>query len=69
VTFTESWPARSFRTHGPEEGTLHHSWRFEVKKGRSAGRPGRVVRPPWSVAQRPFPSVGGEGAFPPQAAG
>lgn len=38
VTFTESWPARKFRTHGPPQGTLHHSWHFAVKAG------GRVVR-------------------------
>ena len=38
VTFTESWPAKKFRTHGPPQGTLHHSWHFAVKTG------GRVVR-------------------------
>jgi hypothetical protein len=38
VTFTESWPARKFRTHGPPRGTLHHSWRFTVSPT------GRVVR-------------------------
>jgi hypothetical protein len=38
VTFTEFWPARKFRTHGPPQGTLHHSWHFAVKTG------GRVVR-------------------------
>lgn len=38
VTFTESWPAKKFRTHGPPTGTLHHSWRFAVTTG------GRVVR-------------------------
>jgi hypothetical protein len=38
VTFTESWPAKKFRTHGPPKGTLHHSWRFAVTTG------GRVVR-------------------------
>lgn len=38
VTFTEFWPARKFRTHGPPQGTLHHSWRFAVEEG------GRVVR-------------------------
>lgn len=38
VTFTEFWPARKFRTHGPPRGTLHHSWQFAVKTG------GRVAR-------------------------
>ena len=38
VTFTESWPARKFRTHGPPQGTLHHSWSFAVRAG------GRIVR-------------------------
>lgn len=38
VTFTEFWPARKFRTHGPPRGTLRHSWLFAVKAG------GRVVR-------------------------
>ena len=31
VTFTEFWPARKFRTHGPPTGTLQHSWRFEIR--------------------------------------
>ena len=35
VTFTEYWPARKFRTHGPPTGTLQHSWRMEI---RPAGR-------------------------------
>jgi hypothetical protein len=38
VIFTESWPAKRFRTHGPPRGTLRHSWRFAVKTG------GRVAR-------------------------
>lgn len=38
VTFTEFWPARRFRTHGPPRGTLRHTWHFAVDKG------GRVVR-------------------------
>jgi hypothetical protein len=38
VTFTESWPAKKFRTHGPPRGTLHHSWHFAVRPN------GRVVR-------------------------
>jgi hypothetical protein len=38
VTFTEFWPARRFRTHGPPKGTLHHSWSFGVRTG------GGVVR-------------------------
>jgi hypothetical protein len=38
VTLTESWPAQKFRTHGPPQGTLHHSWHFAVKTG------GHVVR-------------------------
>lgn len=38
VTFTESWPANKFRTHGPPQGTLYHSWQFAVKTG------GHVVR-------------------------
>src|SRR5262249_15019037 len=37
VTFTEYWPARKFRTHGPPIGTLQHSWRFEIRPG------GRIV--------------------------
>jgi hypothetical protein len=57
VTFTEFWPARKFRTHGPPTGTLHHSWRFLVRTRGSTGlRAGRVLR------------RGGEGAFPPQSA-
>ena len=55
VTFTESWPARRFRTHGPPTGTLHHSWRFRVANHGSLSRAGDVQR------------LGGEGAFPPQA--
>jgi hypothetical protein len=31
VSFTEFWPAKRFRTHGPPQGTLHHTWRFAVK--------------------------------------
>jgi hypothetical protein len=38
VTFTESWPAKRFRTHGSPKGTLRHSWRFAVTTN------GRVVR-------------------------
>jgi hypothetical protein len=37
VTFTEYWPARKFRTHGPPTGTLQHSWRMEIRAG------GRIV--------------------------
>ncbi len=37
VTFTEFWPARKFRTGGPPRGTLHHSWRFEIRAN------GRIV--------------------------
>jgi hypothetical protein len=37
VTFTEFWPARKFRTGGPPTGTLHHSWRFEIRAN------GRIV--------------------------
>jgi hypothetical protein len=33
VTFTEYWPARKFRTHGPPTGTLQHSWRMEIRAG------------------------------------
>ena len=55
VTFTEYWPARRFRTHGPPKGTLHHFWRFRVN-------PAIIGGPPSSV--RP---LGGGGALPPQA--
>ena len=37
VTFTEFWPARKFRTHGPPTGTLHHSWSYEIRAN------GRIV--------------------------
>jgi len=44
VTFTESWPARRFRTHGPSKGTLHHSWRFLVmpRGARALGSEGAM---------------------------
>jgi len=38
LDFTESWPAKKFRTHGPPQGILHHSWHFAVQTS------GRVVR-------------------------
>jgi hypothetical protein len=37
VTFTEFWPARRFRTHGPPTGVLRHSWRIEIRAN------GRIV--------------------------
>jgi hypothetical protein len=37
VTFTELWPARKFRTHGPPTGMLHHSWSYEIRAN------GRIV--------------------------
>lgn len=51
VTFTEFWPARKFRTHGPPRGTLHHSWTFEIRaNGRivSGGSEGNL--PPQAAA-------------------
>jgi hypothetical protein len=30
VTFTETWPARLFRTSGSPKGTRSHSWQFAV---------------------------------------
>jgi hypothetical protein len=47
VTFTESWPARKFRTHGPPIGTLHHSWRYEIRaNGRIVSGGGDGAFPP-----------------------
>lgn len=40
VNFTEFWPAKRFRTHGPPRGTLHHTWRFAVKTSGSVIRVG-----------------------------
>jgi hypothetical protein len=50
VTFTESWPAREFRTSGPPTGTLQHTWRYEIRPH------GRVV------LQREFGSFPPQGA-------
>jgi hypothetical protein len=41
VTFTEFWPAKRFRTHGPPRGTLHHIWRFAVKTSGGVIRVGQ----------------------------
>jgi hypothetical protein len=46
VTFTESWPARKFRTAGPPRGILHHSWRFEVRAGGVVGLGDQGAFPP-----------------------
>ena len=47
VTFTEFWPASKFRTHGPPTGTLHHSWRFEIRaNGRIVSNGGGGNVPP-----------------------
>ena len=50
VTFTEFWPARKYRTHDPPRGTLHHSWRFEIRaNGRIVSDGGGGDLPPQSA--------------------
>ena len=47
VTFTQFWPARKFRTHGPPKGMLRHSWRFEIRaNGRIVSGGGEGNLPP-----------------------
>jgi hypothetical protein len=50
VTFTESWPWKSFHHAGAPHRTLHHSWRFGVvANGTLIGMGDRGDFPPQSV--------------------